>query len=48
MKNLKNYRERLLKLIKERSYRKGKFVLSSGLESNHYVNCKPVILSGEG
>ena len=48
MKNLKNYRERLLKLIKERSYRQGKFVLSSGLESNHYVNCKPVILSGEG
>ena len=48
MKNLKNYKERLLKLIKERSYRQGKFVLSSGLESNHYVNCKPVILSGEG
>ena len=48
MKNLKNYKERLLKLIKERSYRQGKFVLSSGLESNHYVNCKPVTLSGRG
>ena len=43
-----NNKKKLLELIKERSYRQGKFVLSSGLESNHYVNCKPVILSGEG
>ena len=43
-----NNKKKLLELIKERSYRKGKFVLSSGLESEHYVNCKPVILSGEG
>jgi len=38
----------LLKLLKERAYKKGKYVLSSGKESEHYVNCKPVTLSCEG
>jgi len=41
-------RQRLLTLLKEKSYRKGDFKLSSGKESQHYINCKPVILSGEG
>ena len=38
----------LVKLLREQSYRKGEFLLSSGKESEHYINCKPVILSGEG
>jgi len=39
-------KESLLTLIKERAYRKGEFKLSSGKVSQHYVNCKPVILNG--
>ena len=42
------HRETLLKLLKERAYRHGQFTLSSGQESEHYVNCKPVTLSCEG
>ena len=38
----------LLNLLKEKAYRKGEFKLSSGKTSEHYVNCKSVILSGEG
>ena len=38
----------LLKLLKERAYKKGQYTLSSGKESEHYVNCKPVTLSCEG
>ena len=41
-------REVLLELLKEKAYRKGDFKLSSGKKSEHYVNCKPVTLSGEG
>ena len=42
------HRHTLLELLKERAYRKGQFILSSGKESEHYVNCKPVTLSCEG
>ena len=38
----------LLKLLKERAYKKGQYTLSSGKEPEHYVNCKPVTLSCEG
>ena len=38
----------LLKLLKEKCYRKGNFKLSSGVESQHYINCKNVTLSGPG
>jgi orotate phosphoribosyltransferase len=38
----------LLNLLKERAYRKGQYTLSSGKQSEHYVNCKPVTLSCEG
>ena len=41
-------RDELLKMLKEKAYRKGEFKLSSGEISEHYVNCKPVILNGEG
>ena len=42
------HRHTLLELLKDRAYRKGQYTLSSGKESEHYVNCKPVTLSCEG
>ena len=41
-------KEELLELLKKNAYRKGEFKLSSGKSSEHYVNCKPVTLSGRG
>ena len=45
---MEKHRKTLLHLLKERAYRHGKFTLSSGKESEHYMNCKPVTLSCEG
>jgi orotate phosphoribosyltransferase len=42
------YHDILLKLLKEKAYRRGEYTLSSGKQSEHYVNCKPVTLSCEG
>ncbi len=39
---------KLLTLLGQKAYRKGDFILASGRKSKHYVNCKPVSLSGEG
>ena len=41
-------KEQLLELLKKDAYKKGEYKLSSGKASEHYVNCKPVILSGRG
>ncbi len=41
-------RDELLEMLKEKAYRKGEFKLSSGKTSEHYINCKPVILTGRG
>ena len=41
-------KEELLKLLKEHAYKEGKFTLSSGKSSRHYINCKPVTLTGRG
>ena len=38
----------LLRLLADRAYRRGSFTLASGRHSDHYVNCKPVSLSGVG
>ena len=38
----------LLHLLKTECYRRGDYKLSSGKKSPHYVNCKPVTLSGFG
>ena len=37
-----------LELLKNYAYKKGEFKLSSGKTSEHYVNCKPVTLTGRG
>ena len=41
-------KEELLELLKKYAYQKGEFKLSSGKTSEHYVNCKPVTLTGRG
>lgn len=41
-------RARLLDLLKERSFQEREVVLSSGLKSNFYIDCKQVSLDAEG
>ena len=41
-------KEKLLERLKEDCYKKGDYTLSSGQKSEHYVNCKPVTLTGHG
>ena len=41
-------KEELLELLKKYAYEEGNFTLSSGKRSKHYINCKPVTLSGRG
>nr|WP_198949743.1 orotate phosphoribosyltransferase [Synechococcus sp. 1G10] len=41
-------RQVLLELLAVKAYRHGQFTLASGRSSDHYVNCKPVSLSGYG
>ena len=41
-------RQLLLELLATRANRHGNFTLASGRTSTHYVNCKPVSLSGLG
>ena len=44
---METHRNTLRLLLKERAYKHGQFTLSSGKESEHYINCKPVSLSCE-
>ncbi len=46
--SLNGERETLLTLLAQKAYRFGDFSLASGKKSSHYVNCKPVSLSGLG
>ena len=41
-------REALRQMLARQAYRRGNFLLASGRRSEHYVNCKPVSLSGAG
>ena len=41
-------REALQQMLARQAYRRGNFLLASGQRSQHYVNCKPVSLSGAG
>ena len=41
-------KEELFELLKKHSYKKGEFTLSSGKKSEHYLNCKPITLTGRG
>ena len=46
--DMDTHKKTLLHLLKERAYKHGQFTLSSGKETEHYINCKPVTLSCEG
>ncbi|MCL5966732.1 MAG: orotate phosphoribosyltransferase [Deltaproteobacteria bacterium] len=41
-------RERLLAILKERSYQKKRVILSSGRESDFYIDCRQATLDAEG
>jgi len=41
-------KKRLLDLLKEKAYRRGKVILTSGKESDFYIDCRPVTLHPEG
>ena len=43
-----DYKGRLLELLKEKSYERGKFALASGRESDIYIDGKQTTLSAEG
>ena len=47
-KTMDTHKKTLLHLLKERAYKQVHFTLSSGKETEHYINCKPVTLSCEG
>lgn len=40
--------DQLLELLRERGFRRGHFVLSSGKESDFFIDCKPVVLLARG
>jgi orotate phosphoribosyltransferase len=40
--------DRLLELLRERGFRRGNFVLSSGRASDFFIDCKPAVLTAEG
>jgi orotate phosphoribosyltransferase len=46
--SLRHQRERLLALLRELSFQEREVVLSSGLRSNFYIDCKQVSLHAEG
>ena len=46
--SLDGMKENLLTLLAQKAYRYRDFSLASGKKSCHYVNCKPVSLSGSG
>ena len=48
MEEIQKYKERLFKLLAERSLSFGKFVLTSGKISDHYFDCKKVTRNSEG
>jgi orotate phosphoribosyltransferase len=41
-------RDALLSLLRDRSFRRGTFVLTSGRESDFFIDCKPAVLAAEG
>lgn len=40
--------DRLLALLRQRGFRRGRFILSSGNESDFFIDCKPAVLLAEG
>ncbi|MGB5809655.1 MAG: orotate phosphoribosyltransferase [Polyangiales bacterium] len=40
--------DQLLELLRERGFRRGRFQLSSGKESDFFIDCKPAVLLAKG
>ena len=40
--------DEFLELLRNDAHKVGQYKLSSGRTSEHYIKCKPVILSGKG
>ncbi len=38
----------LLEMLRERSFRRGRFTLASGRESDFFIDCKPTVLTARG
>jgi len=47
-RSLEKDREALLRLLRERSFKKGEFTLSSGRKSDFFIDCTRTVLSGDG
>ena len=47
-KTQESCKDKLLTMLATGAYRSGEFSLASGRTSKHYVNCKPISLSGLG
>ena len=43
---MKELKDDVLGILKQLAYKKGEYTLSSGRKTDHYINCKPVILHG--
>ena len=46
--NMQRLKKRLLTLLKQKAFKKGKFVLSSGKTSNYYLDGRSITLDAEG
>jgi orotate phosphoribosyltransferase len=46
--NIRELKARLLALLKKEAFKKGKFILSSGKESNYYLDGRVITLDAEG
>ena len=46
--NITNSKQRLFELIQKEAFKKGDFLLSSGKNSNYYIDCRKVTLNPEG
>ena len=45
---MKELKDDVLGILKQLAYKKGEYTLSSGRKTDHYINCKPVVLNGRG
>jgi orotate phosphoribosyltransferase len=45
---MKTTKQRLLELLRERSFRAGEFTLASGKKSDFFIDCKRTVLTPEG
>ncbi|MDE5880011.1 MAG: orotate phosphoribosyltransferase, partial [Desulfovibrio sp.] len=45
---MQEQKRRLARILKEKSYREGDFVLASGRRSDYYFDCRVTALSSEG